>query len=286
MRRLFNCFSALLLFFTSFLFSNESFNAIEPIDVIIPAVEKDQETLDYCIDSIRKNVIGIRRIIIISKKKLTNKAEWFSEDLYPFNFTSIGKVIFEQDEEKANWFASDCPRKGWILQQLLKLYAPFVIPGISSNVLAVDSDVIFLRPQTFITNEGSPLFAYGKEHRKPYFEHMQRLLPNLKRVYRDKSGICHHMLFQRSILEKLFDDIRALHQVEPWIAICKCINKSELLYSSFSEYEIYFNYVFLKGFKAELRPLKWCNSKNLTNEFIKSCLKQKYDYIAFHKWMR
>ena len=46
--------------------------------------------------------------------------------------------MFHGDAEKAREFlASPVTRIGWIYQQLLKLYAPFVIPGISSNVLVL-----------------------------------------------------------------------------------------------------------------------------------------------------
>ena len=51
----------------------------DPIDVIIPCTDKDLETLDLCIQGIRKNGPNIRRVIIISDQKLTEKAEWFDE---------------------------------------------------------------------------------------------------------------------------------------------------------------------------------------------------------------
>ena len=43
------------------------------IDVVIPAHKKDIDTLDLCIDGIRKNVKDVRRIIVVSKEKLTDK---------------------------------------------------------------------------------------------------------------------------------------------------------------------------------------------------------------------
>ncbi|MFN4174741.1 MAG: hypothetical protein ACK4HV_06525, partial [Parachlamydiaceae bacterium] len=38
----------------------------DPIDVVIPSTEKDLYTLDLCIDGIRTNCSGVRRIIVIS----------------------------------------------------------------------------------------------------------------------------------------------------------------------------------------------------------------------------
>ena len=54
------------------------------IDVVIPAHKKDLATLEYAIDGIRKNIADVRRIIVVSKEKYTDKAEWFDEALYPF----------------------------------------------------------------------------------------------------------------------------------------------------------------------------------------------------------
>jgi hypothetical protein len=258
----------------------------DPIDVIIPAVEKDKETLELCIESVKNYVTSLRRIIVISKNKLTDNAEWFCENDYPFNFESIGKAIYPDNEEKAKWFKNECPRKGWILQQLLKLYAPFVIPGISSNVLCVDSDVIFFKRQVFLNQSGGGIYANGREYRKPYFSHLKRLLPNLEKAYKDKSGICHHMLFQKEVLDQLFEDIKKEHNKEAWIAICQCIDHAEILKSPFSEYEIYFNYLFTYDSKAELRTLKWKNSGNLSEKTIKEYKKAGFDYVAFHAWKR
>ncbi len=56
----------------------------DPIDVVIPCTNKDKKTLDLCIDGIRKYGKNIRRVIVVSSKPLTDKAEFFDEKLYPF----------------------------------------------------------------------------------------------------------------------------------------------------------------------------------------------------------
>ena len=47
---------------------------------MIPVCQKDLRTLDYAIDGIREYGRGIRRIIIVSDKPYTDKAEWFDEE--------------------------------------------------------------------------------------------------------------------------------------------------------------------------------------------------------------
>ena len=57
----------------------------DPIDVVIPCLEKDLDTLPLCIRGIRENCAGIRKIIVVSEKQLTDAADWFNEAKYPFN---------------------------------------------------------------------------------------------------------------------------------------------------------------------------------------------------------
>ena len=102
---------------------------------------------------------------------------------------------------------------GWYYQQLLKLYALYAIPKISSNVLCLDSDTVFLNPVSFISEEGGSLFNPGYEYHKPYFEHIARFVPGLKKVYPKYSGISHHMLFQKPIMDDLFADVEKKHGI-------------------------------------------------------------------------
>ena len=195
----------------------------DPIDAVIPCHWKGAHKLDAVINSIKKNVHNIRRIIIVSSKQFSEKAEWFDERQYPFNQKTIALEIFDGNEKKAQEFL-DKPRTRvhWIYQQLLKLYAPLVIPEISSNVLLVDSDTLFLRPITFTNPKtGAGLLACATEYHRPYFEHAARLIPGFKRLY-NCSGIVHHMLLQRPILNDLFMIIEQEHNMEPWKALCKC----------------------------------------------------------------
>src|SRR3990167_2256613 len=75
-----------------------------PIDVIIPSTEKDLDTLDLCIEGIRHNCSQVRRIIVVSNKQLTTKAEWFDEKLFPFSKEEIAYYLAGCDEKKAEEF--------------------------------------------------------------------------------------------------------------------------------------------------------------------------------------
>jgi Family of unknown function (DUF6492) len=257
----------------------------EPIDVVIPCVRKDLYTLEKCIEGIKKNGKSIRRVIVVSPERLSDSAEWFDENQFPFSKKDLAVEIFHGDEERAVAFLQTpgC-RIGWVFQQFLKFYAPFVIPGISSNVLILDSDVIFLNPTSFQNEFGGPRFIPANEYYKPYFEHAARLLPWLKRVDRSLSGVSHHMLFQRPVLEDLFSFIQLEHSIEPWKAMCRCIDLADLPQSCMSEYEIYFNFALLRSNQATLHRGRWGQICNLQQALPYQ--RMGYLFVACPEWLR
>lgn len=255
----------------------------DPIDVVIPCHEKDAHTVERAIESIKKYVKDIRRIMVVSAQPFTDKAEWIDETIFPFTKQSIALHIFKSQSIALDYANRQGSRIGWMYQQLLKLYAPFSIPDISSNVLIVDADVVFLKPVTFLQENGAGLYAVGTCHHEPYFEHAARLLPDLKKVYPAYSGIVHHMLFQRPVLEDLFALIEEHHKVEPWIAFAQSIallGDSHIYFSALSEYEIYFNFVFARTDQVKIRNLHWDNISQAT--FSNPSLVSSFDFVAIH----
>ena len=168
------------------------------IDVVIPCIEKDHLILNKCIDGIRTHCQQVRRVIVVSPTRLTNKAEWVSEAAYPFDKFDVASEFFKGDLTATKaYMEAPNSRIGWYYQQLLKLYVHLVIPNLTPNVLVLDADTIFLNPVDFISNDNLALYNVGKEYHRPYFEHASRLIPGFKRTFPKLSGICHHMLLQR-----------------------------------------------------------------------------------------
>jgi hypothetical protein len=256
----------------------------DPIDVVIPCVAKDQETVKYSIASIRAYCEGVRRIIVVSSEPIDVEAEWFDESNFPFNKLDIALEIFPSNDQAVQFIQTKHSRIGWIYQQLLKLYAPFVIPDISSNVLILDADTILLRPTRFMDESGAAFFNVGKENHKPYFEHMARLLPYMQRVDPKYSGITHHMLFQKSILKDFISQVKKAHGIPMWKAILRCIDLRYVSRSSFSEYEMYFNFCLLNTDQYNIRPLKYANVNSL--DLIEQYQKDDYFFVSYHKYFR
>lgn len=273
----------LVLCFSFIQAKQEYFFSDDLIDVVIPCHKKDVRTLSMVIEGVKKN-IKYRRLIIVSAEPFIEDehVEWIDECIFPFSKSDIAYEIF-LDTHKAQAFINhEQSRIGWIYQQFLKLFAPLVIPEISNNVLIVDADTIFLKPVSFQNEKFEPFFNPRTEYHPPYFEFMNRLIPGLKRVMLNKSGISHHMLFQKSVIDSLMNKIESIHHIEPWKAICHCIDKTKVYGSALSEYELYFNYVFSTSNQPKLRNL---NSINVSFSNFVFLDEENYDYASCHTWM-
>jgi hypothetical protein len=282
-----------LLFFSLYFSPVFSFEKVtynfsrDPIDVVIPCHPKDAANLNRAIKSVKRYVQGVRRVIVISSEPLTQEAEWVDEKIFPFSKESIALEIF-RSPEAAYWQVNrPKSRMGWIYQQFLKLFSPFYIPDISSNVLIVDADVIFFKPVHFLAEDGSGLYATGDEFNVFYFDHAFRILPELKKLYKEYSGIVHHMLFQKEVLKDMFSLIASQHGMEPWKAIARAIpvdTQKNMAFSAMSEYEIYFNFVFARTNQVKIRPLRWASACISDCAPVKEYADKGYDYVAIHIW--
>ncbi|MDX2082631.1 MAG: DUF6492 family protein [Rickettsiales bacterium] len=253
---------------------------IPTIDVVIPAHEKDVETLKYCIRGVKKNVVGARRIIVISKEKYTDEAQWFDEALFPFSFQEIAGLVKGA--------------VGWHFQQLLKLYSPLIIPEISPDVLIVDADTVFLRRVKFFSDDNLPLYNLSKDtdlENSPFhqitYKHITKILPeidaNLPQNFKNVSGICHHMLLQKHIIEDLFFRVeKQAGGAEPFYKVF--LKNSEAMYGV-AEYNLYFYFlVSLHPQEYKIRFLRYKNTADFS--LWKYRFRRKYHYCSFHSYMR
>lgn len=264
------------------IFSFSSLLAQNSIDVIIPCHSKDYATLELCIQGIKKNCLGIGRIFVVSDKKITENAEWVSEDKYPFSYFDVYEIL---NSLTADFNSEAQKRVGWYYQQLLKFYAPFVIPDLSENFLIVDADTIFLNPTKFINSKGYALYNTSGENHVPYFEHAKRFMPGFKKVFPEYSGVCHHMLLQKNVLRDLFNEIETFHKMPFWQAFYSLVNPKELAGGAgASEYEIYFNFIFSRNYKVKIRKLKWTNINNIN--LLSHYKSQQYNYVTCHAHLR
>ena len=222
-----------------------------PIDVVITCGANDYRTLPFCVAGVRRSVQGVGRIVVIAPhaEVVPYGCEYFDERAgFPFSPEDVAARV-------------PGPRSKWYLQQLIKLYAQSAVqPRLSDHVLVVDADVVFLRPVEVVDADGRGLHNVGTEHHLPYFAHMDRLLPGLHRV-QDSSGITHHMVFRRRVLDDLFERVEAHHGGKPfWQAFLDCVDAAEREGSGASEYETYHNFALLHHPDAvRVRRLPYAN---------------------------
>jgi FkbM family methyltransferase len=234
-------------------------------DVVIPVGPADKEFIEKQIEFTKKNIIGFRNIYLVCYDPTItiDGCITIDEKLFPFTLETVSK------------FHGKIDRNGWYLQQLLKLYAGTIIPDILERYLVIDADTFFLKPTTFIDNNKC-LYNYGTENHMPYYAHMARLDDTLIKADKEKSGICHHMMFETKYVKELFAKIEEKHANEFYHVFLREVLESERPHSGASEYEIYFHYM-LKNHsdKIVIRNLPWKNVSSLNTT-------EDLTYISYH----
>lgn len=237
-------------------------------DIVIPLGINDYNLIDKQILYTKKNIIGYRKIYIITNIDLNiEDCIIIKENIFPFSIKTVEK------------YSGISSRNGWYLQQLLKLYAGIVIDGILDKYLVLDADTFFIKPTTFIENNKC-LYNYSNEYHLPYFVHMFKLNKNLIKVNK-MSGITHHMIFETKYIKELINIIENEHNDMFYNIFLKFILYKETISGS-SEYEIYFNFMQIFHMdKIKIRYLNFINSNTLDN-----LNNSVYDYISYHYYIR
>jgi len=236
-------------------------------DIVISVGPNDKSIIHKQIEYTKKNILGYRNIYLVCQDPSINIKDCITidENSFPFNIQTVAK------------FHGKRKRNGWYLQQLLKLYAGITITGILDRYLVIDADTFFVKPTVFVENNQC-LYNFGTENHKPYFIHMSKLDKELVKMDSQKSGICHHMIFETKYVNEIISKVEKNHNDKFYNVFLKLVTEKD--HSGASEYEIYFNYI-LKNHrnKIKLRKLNWKNS-------IYFKINNNMDYISCHWYNR
>ena len=175
-------------------------------------------------------------------------------------------------------------RTGWYFQQFLKL--GYALKTEDEYYMIWDADTVPIKPIEIFDEKGQPFFDIKTEYHKPYFETMKRLL-NIEKTI-DGSFISEHMLFKTSFVREMIDEIQMINPSQPWFFnVIDAIDKEDLPFSGFSEYETYGTYVVNKhpGFYnlREFDSVR-CGKKifgELPREEVCRWLSNEYSTISF-----
>ncbi|USB33781.1 DUF6492 family protein [Paenibacillus sp. YPG26] len=254
-----------------------SLSARTPIDVLIPAIEKDLGTLPFVIDGIRSYVQHpIGTIYIVSPESARIRSLCRTK-----NCTFVHEHhVLPITKKDITYRSSTWDRSGWLYQQLLKLNGDRICRN--RHFLVTDADTVLIRPHTFLQN-GKTIFYYRNWTHPEYLHIHARLLGQKARS--PKSFVNHYMLFDSVKLSRLKRIIEHRHGVRWYTAILKQLNRRKQF--GFSEFETYGNFLRSNYPSAiTLRP-------TLNREFKKSILAvpaperqqlaRAYRSLSFHK---
>lgn len=240
-----------------------------PIDVVIPVIEKDAQTLVLTIDSVRSNILQpITNIYLVAPE---------SEKLR--KIANEKGCIFILEDTVLPVFAQSTNRKGWIKQQYLKLNADTI--GTCEHFLVIDADTILIRPQVFVKSKEvlNILGDYWFSRKK-----MVQAALGFNRFH-NLDFTSHHMLFCKTKLKALKEYLQKFHN-KPWQDALDALDIPE---GSFSEYELYANFV-AQCFKDDVE-LVWGRNAlfprdgitNIAN--VREYLCSKYKSLTMHSFL-
>jgi uncharacterized short protein YbdD (DUF466 family) len=254
-------------------------------DIVIPVGPKDEELVRNNIKCNKKNIVGYRNIYLISAIKdltIDGCKVIYEDNVVPFKKDYIVKKHGKNEQ----W-------NGWYYQQLIKLYVGFFIPELLDYYLVVDCDTFFIRKTEFFEKD-TPLLNYSQEYHPPYFEQMKNMDSSLIKVLKNKSGICHHMMFQKKYVIEMMKSIAQIHKKEFFDVFLDSVPKDAVnKVAGASEYEIYFNYMLLNHpDKIKIRAIPFTNS-----DWVESYRRKKkigfqvpvnsfLSYVSFHWHVR
>lgn len=205
-----------------------------PIDVLIPVILKDLDTLAYAIAFVRQNVKHPLGEIIIVAPDLEEIKHFCAEQNCKFIHEDTVLPITKHD---IDYLVNGLDRSGWIFKQLINYCGDRLCS--QDYFLVIDADTLLIRPHVFLCNDKT-LFNYSDEFHIPYFRTYEKLLGEKTRV--PFSFISHYMLFQKDVLAELKRTIERVHHVPWYEAIINQLDRSEG--ASFADYETYGNFYY------------------------------------------
>lgn len=243
-----------------------------PIDVIIPVIEKDIDTLLLTIESARSNILQpITNIYLIAPE---------SEKLRKIASEKNCKFVLEDTIFPV--FSNNKKRKGWIKQQYLKLNADTV--GESEHFLIMDADTILIRPQIFVTNDKKEVLNILHDY---WFCRKQMVKMALGfEKFHNVDFTSHHMLMSKTKLKALKKHLQELHG-KSWQDALDSLDLPKN--DSFSEYELYGNFAaqnFPKTVELVLGSNALFPRNGLANiGYAREYLSCKYKSLTMHSFL-
>lgn len=273
-----------------------SASVVPKISAVMLTTTKDGAVFERGVRSALKHLVDVDKFYVItpSKHELSLKFKSLGErvifvDEQSFNFTGalVADTMVQSVRDRGTYPLGNgnspfertlWGKLPWYLQQLLKIYAGKYL-NLKDYVL-LDGDCVWFRDTKFIAEKQTssiPPFRYNyatsTQIHGAYLASSKRIsgvdIINAKKG-KFRSGVVHHMVLVKEVLDDLFKTVETLHGLPMWQVM---LNQSALEMtcmapntkvcaegSALSEYELYFNFARVKYPETvELRPLLWAN---------------------------
>jgi hypothetical protein len=255
-------------------FSDQCFSVISQarkIDAVIPVGPNDQGNARSAAFSIAKYVTNIRNIYTIANTDL-GAGIWVDEALFSDLWGAVVSAGIPNQ------------RRGWYFQQLVKFSVDMKLKSLSDHFLIVDADTVFKRNITFLDTNDTVFFTTATEYHHPYFDHMGRVIPWLRKQSQ-YSGVAHHMLMSQQVLRDLRREMSVYNETEWFNAFLLAVDPQFYASSGASEYEIYFNYYQItKPGQCSFRELHWNDQYRPDRKFL--TFDECEDFHSHHWYLR
>ena len=217
----------------------------------------------------------------------TTRVKFIDEKIFQITFENVADAMLNTVQQvgtyplengKSPFEAHMYGHLFWFYQQVVKLYAGKVL-GLRDYVL-LDSDIIWFREVPFIaaihSNYTAYYYATSRQYQAAYISSSTRIpgIAYYKETDKSKnhrSGVVHHIVMSKTVLDHLFTDSSVLHGGLPFWQVMLNESAREMTCmphkrgicgggSTLSEYELYFNYARVKyPHTVVIRPLWWSN---------------------------
>lgn len=247
------------------------------IDVFIPAIEKDLQTLPHVIDAVRKYVMHpIGKIMIVAPRTPRMIRLCKQKNCTFINENSVLPIR----KSNIHYQTRKLDRSGWLFQQLLKLGCDKF--SSQSFILVIDADTVLIRPHSFRLNKKTLFYCRYWSHQE-YFRTYRRLFG--QKANSPHSFVTHYMLFEKSKLAHFRKSIESRQKQSWYSAIIKCTNKASSV--GFSEFESYGNFIY-SNYPGSFLIRRACNKSLYTNASSVShsqrqVLAKRFRSLSFHK---
>ena len=199
---------------------------LPPIDLVIPCHVKDVATLALALAGGRASSRNpLNAVWLITPPESVDRLQ---SEFPEVEVESEAEVLGEMLVDTVDGYVP-IERRGWVIQQLIKLTASMT--SAASATLVIDADTVLLAERTWLTAGGVQLLSYSRDFHLSYEAHATQVWGR-DAAPTGMNYITHHQLMQRDVMEEMFPEGRT--SLARWVRLADWSNSSSALADYYS----------------------------------------------------